>query len=246
MIKRIIPSFFTCLAILAGCAAIVSPLVNRIDIAGYLILLAAALDYLDGMFARLLNAKTEYGKQLDSLADIVSFGIAPAVILFHLLHSALIELPSGSTFTFENASFSEIVILCSSFLITVFAALRLAKFNIGTEQEDAFKGLPTPAVGIFIAVLSITFHETEKEFLRELTLNLGFLLSIIFVFSVLMVSNIRMFSLKMKSFALKDNLIKYLFLICCIVLVVMLQFAGLGLAVILYIILSLVSSIAKT
>lgn len=195
----------------------------------YFIFLAAVFDFLDGFTARLLNAKSAIGLQLDSLADVVSFGVAPGFIMFQM-----ISLSIGST---ESDAFLPFL----GFMIPLFSALRLAKFNVDENQTDSFLGVPTPAIGLLVAAFPIivlqSFAENQGLY-YDIVINTYFLAGITIVASLLMVSNIPLFALKFKSFSWKKNEVKYIFAILALLLVIFLGFAAVPLIVFLYIILS--------
>jgi len=169
MIKKIIPSFFTSLNLAAGCISIVFALKGELNIAGILIIVAAVLDLLDGMFARILNAVSEFGKQLDSLSDVVSFGVAPSMIIMQLMQYSLIAVEPAASFDIGNPSVWNMIIMYSAFLIAVFSALRLAKFNIDASQQKSFKGLPTPANALMITSLGFIL---ENYYLPDASLGI--------------------------------------------------------------------------
>ena len=220
-IKNWIPNFITSLNIAAGGLSIILTFEGLITQAAYLILLAAVFDFLDGMSARLLNAYSELGKQLDSLADLISFGLAPAVIVYHVMKSTLLI----DTLYPHNIETYKLFFLFSILLIPIFSALRLAKFNIDTRQTTSFIGLPTPANALFFASIPIISSINPFDPFLFLIYNKNILIGIILVSSFLLVSPIPMFSFKFKNFKLKDNGIRFLFLA---LVVVLLFFTGSG------------------
>lgn len=242
-IKKGLPSFITSLGLIMGCISVVIS-VSRgdLNLAGYFILAAAFFDFMDGFAARTLNAISAFGKQLDSLADVVSFGVAPAMILYRLILLSYVSSSSGSDYDVMNPTFGQSVILYSSFLVTVFSALRLAKFNLDSEQVKSFKGLATPANAIFIAALGFIAESSHAFPFASLTFNRYFLLAIVILSCYLLVSNIRMFSLKFSDYGIRENFLRYLFLLCAVVLIVVHGLPGLAPAIVLYIILSLVNN----
>ena len=223
---RHVPNAITCLNLFCGCLAIVSSFSGMLKIAAYFILAAAIFDFLDGFAARLLRAYSAMGKELDSLADVVSFGVAPACIMYALL------LPATVHYGFPGW------VAMSAFIIAVFSALRLAKFNIDPQQTDSFIGLPTPANALFIC--SLAFLATGNHSWGALTGNIFFLLAVVFVFSFLMVAELPLFSLKFKSFDWKSNKIRYIFVIISALVLAILHWAGLAAVIMIYIILSVI------
>jgi CDP-diacylglycerol--serine O-phosphatidyltransferase len=244
-----IPNLFTLLNLVFGCMAIVVILQNGITIASgssgeYLvdlpekiwlaslfIAIAAVVDFLDGFVARLLNASSEMGKQLDSLADVVSFGVAPGLILYQLLR---ISYASE-----ENGLDISIGWLLPAVLIPCAAAYRLARFNIDTSQSYGFKGVPVPAVGLVVASLPLIYWNTQNESISALVQNKWVLYGIIFLLSYLMVSTLPMMALKFKDFTLKNNLPKIVLLAIAVVAAFILQWAAMPVIFLAYIIVSL-------
>lgn len=201
-----------------------------------MIVICSILDFLDGAAAKLLKAHSETGKQLDSLADLVSFGLAPAAIIFHYMTNALYMLNQ------DNPVF---VLAYAAFFIAVFSALRLARFNIDTKQKSYFTGLPTPANALLIASIPLTLVLVKPDsgtsnILMALMDNVWFTLSLTFVLSALLVSPFKMFSLKIQNLKWKDNRIRYVFFAVCVILLITFGFAALPLFMIFYILLSLI------
>lgn len=226
--KKHIPNFITCLNLISGCIAITFAYKNDLNTASLLILLSALFDFLDGMIARLLKSYSAIGKELDSLADVISFGLVPGTIMYHLILTTLIEkqLPGSLAYV--------------AFIIPVFSALRLAKFNIDTRQQVHFIGLPTPANALFIA--AIPFILTQKTYLiTDIFSNLYTLLLICLTMSLLLVVEIQLFSLKMKGFSFKENKFQFILLIASMILIIMFRFAAAPLILILYILLSIIA-----
>jgi len=244
-----IPNLFTLLNLFFGCAAIVFTLQNGITIsytegqaqyieipekiymASLFIGLAAVVDFFDGFIARILKADSLMGKELDSLADVVSFGVAPGLIIYQFLRMSFVQAEDGIDVSF--------IWLMPAFIIPCAAAYRLAKFNLDTEQQYGFKGVPTPAVGLLIASLPLIYWYGEYEFIGKLLLNKWFLYALIFVLSYLMVSNIPLMSLKFSDYSLRNNLSKIILVVISIVLIALLKWLAVPVIFITYIILSL-------
>lgn len=216
-----IPNTLTCLNLFSGCIASVMAFEANYNLALTFIILSAVFDFFDGMSARLLKAPSPIGKELDSLADDVSFGVTPALIVFALLRESIYPVWMGGIQTY---------IPYIAFLIAVFSALRLAKFNIDERQTSMFIGLPTPANALFWAAAAAQHH----EFLTNGGLSLYGLLIGIIVLSLLMVSEFPMFSLKLKNLSWGDNKVRYLFLAVSVPLII---FVGLASVIGWYIIL---------
>lgn len=229
--KKHIPNFITVLNLLSGCIAITAAFQGNLIVASWLIGLAAIFDFLDGMAARLLNVKSAIGKELDSLADMVSFGLLPGVIVFQLLNN--------------NPALSSNYIPYIAFLIPIFSALRLAKFNTDTRQEEIFYGLPTPANAILIASFPLILDQNlgilgmDLSYIQEILSNWYFLVSLTVLLSWLLVAEIPLMSLKFKSFGWAENKTRYVLILLSITSLICFQFAGIPLIILLYIILSL-------
>lgn len=235
MFKKNIPNFVTLLNLLFGCFSILSILRGDIFEASIFILLAAVLDFLDGSLARLLNARSPLGKQLDSLADIVSFGVAPGFIIYSLLsHSS--NLPE----TYQ-------AIALIGFLIPVFSAIRLAKFNIDERQTNFFLGLPVPANAILIASFPLIFNQESPDFtwISETIFNAWFLVGFTLLSSFLLVSELKLISLKFTGNKGDTNKTKYLFVLLSLVLIIVFRFIGIPLVILLYFIFSIIDNRIK-
>lgn len=231
-----IPNLLTLTNLLLGCLAILYSFYDKLYISSFLIFAAAVIDFGDGFAARLLNAHSEIGKQLDSLADVTTFGVAPGFILYHLL---------AASFQQEvNSLEYPIIYFLPAFLIPVFSALRLAKFNIDENQNENFIGLPTPACAIFIASLPLIIFSNQFQ-LTNIILTKYFLYTTTALFSYLLVSPIKMFSLKFKNYDFSENKIRYLFLLASLILIVILKWIGIPLVIILYILFSLFTPNSK-
>lgn len=242
-IKFAIPSFVTSLAILSGCLSITYSALDNITLAAYFIMVAAVFDFFDGFLARSLKVISAFGKQLDSLADVINFGMAPAMIVYRMIYRSLVELEPSSQFNITDPGFAYYVLLNVSFLIVIFAAIRLAKFNIDEKQKKSFRGLPSPANALFIASFGIAAENYLTLPLYQLTYNIWFLIAMVFVLSILMVSNIPMFSLKFENYKITNNLLRYAFLLLSLVLLVIFRIPGIALIVVLYVLLSLTARI---
>jgi CDP-diacylglycerol---serine O-phosphatidyltransferase len=242
-IKYIIPNGITLLNLLAGSFACVYSFEDTTGlIPVYLILAAAFFDLLDGLMAKIFKATSEFGKQLDSLADVISFGLAPSFIMYQILIMVFVER-GNSNFLIEESNLGERLMLFSSFTIAVFAALRLARFNISSTNDEDFKGLPVPACALFIVSIRLILHITDNELIQSIILNLYVDLSIIAILSFLMVSNIRMISLKFKNFNFGENVWRYLLIAGILILYVVFSLSSLFFIMIYYIVLSLIKAI---
>lgn len=227
-----IPNLMTCGNLLCGCLGIVFSFRGDLLLSGYLILFAGILDFLDGFAARLLNQSSPIGKELDSLADMVTFGVLPSMILFQLLER-----------TTTTLDISAMMLSFSAFILAVFSALRLAKFNIDTRQSDSFIGVPTPANAILVASLPFilrSYPEYESRIVNQSVL-IGYTL----LMSYLLVCELPLLAFKFKTFGWKDNQLKYIFILLAVILLFLLKFAAIPLIVALYIVLSVCQRIFK-
>jgi CDP-diacylglycerol--serine O-phosphatidyltransferase len=226
--KKYIPNLLTCCNAFLGALSVVFALKGFLETAVLLILGAAFFDFLDGFAARLLNAKSAIGKDLDSLADVISFGLAPAAILYMWMDFCFTNLPP------DFQSFPFTLLPYFAFIIVPFSAYRLAKFNNDKRQEHEFHGLATPANAFFIAFLP--FAADNLHILNNFWVLLGLML----VFSILLVSELPMFSLKFVNYSFKKNWIRYLFLFLSAFLLIAFQLAAFPLIILLYIFISLI------
>lgn len=225
--KKHIPNFLTCCNLAAGCVAAVMALQGEYGVAMLCVILSAVFDFFDGMAARALHAHSPIGKDLDSLADNVSFGFVPAAAVF----TCLKEFDYTGCTPWVAAYLPYI-----AFLISVFSALRLAKFNVDTRQTSSFIGLPVPANALFWMALVLHYRESLMDI--PAMGGLWALIAMVVLFSYLLVAELPMFSLKFKSLRWADNKISYLFLIVCIPLLVWLGTASFAWIIIWYILLS--------
>lgn len=224
-IKKHIPNTLTSLNLLCGMVGIVFVLDGDISWGAYLIFLAALFDFLDGFVARILQVHSEIGKQLDSLADLVTFGVLPSFILFQMVS--------------ENTD-SEILPYIT-LVVGIFSALRLAKFNVDTRQSDKFIGVPTPANALLISTLP--FFIDRFETVGKLLSKPEVLIALSIVMSLLLVAELPLIALKFKSYGIKDNLYRYLTLAIGLVCVLAFGLAGIPLLIISYIGLSVVEGL---
>ena len=216
---------------LSGCIAIVMAFHGAFIWVVFWVILAAIFDFFDGMSARLLNAYSDIGKELDSLADVVSFGVAPAIAVFILLRDY--------TLYSESLIFIQQYIPYLAFIIPVYSALRLAKFNIDERQTSSFIGLPTPANALFW----ISYVYGIQKFSEENSIALYLTIGLIVALSLLMVSEIPMFSFKLDNVRLKGNEKPIILILCAIAFVSLWGIAGLAWTVIAYIAISISSEL---
>ncbi|WP_210486844.1 CDP-diacylglycerol--serine O-phosphatidyltransferase [Rufibacter aurantiacus] len=225
--KKHIPNFITCLNLFCGCLALVSVFQQELTTAAAWVVAAAALDFMDGMVARVLHTYSEIGKQLDSLADMVSFGVVPGAAMVQMI---AIAIEKGG---YDLPSFLPL----AGFLITVFSCIRLAKFNIDTRQISSFIGVPTPACTLFIMSLPLILANDDFG-LSFLIMNPFVLLGITVLFSYLLIAELPLFALKFKNMAWKGNQIRFIFMGLSILFLAILNFTAVPLNLAMYIILS--------
>ena len=226
-----IPNALTLLNVFCGSCALVSILNGRYTEGVTFLVVCLIADFLDGFAARLLNVKSEMGKELDSLADMVSFGVVPAAILYKLLTTATI-------FSFMQASYYPLL----AFVITAFSCYRLAKFNLDTRQTTDFIGLNTPTNTLFfVGLLFIKINHIEG--LDDLTSNATFLYALIPISSFLLISEIPMFSLKIKGLKWSGNEARFIFGIVAVLLLLLMQEAAIALLVVLYVLINIGSNL---
>jgi CDP-diacylglycerol---serine O-phosphatidyltransferase len=231
--KNIIPNLLTTLNLTAGITALSFLFYGNFGAALLLILFAALFDFLDGMFARILNAQSEFGKQLDSLADAVSFGLVPGFMMFLYLE---IYLKINTSWP-EQISYI-------GFILTVFAIYRLARFNSSENKSNNFTGLAVPAMALFISSFIwylLNFNNAFTVWISQVPL----LIAITVLFSVLMISRIPMFSLKFINLSFKGNELRYMFLIISTILLVIFRIFALPLVVSFYVVLSITMNLLR-
>jgi len=244
-----IPNLFTLLNLFFGCIAIVFTLQNgilisvsaegtelldipeKIWMASLFIGIAAVVDFLDGFVARLFNATSEMGKQLDSLADVVSFGVAPSMIIYQFLRLSFAQEEGGLDVSFFW--------LLPAFVLPCAAAWRLARFNLDNSQSYSFKGMPVPAVGLFVASLPLIYWNVNEAWVFSLLLNKWFLYAMVFVLSYLMVSTLPLMAMKFKDYSIKHNIPRYLLIIIAVLSIVLLKWLAVPVIVVAYVLLSL-------
>lgn len=229
LITKHIPNTLTSLNLFSGCLAIIAAYENNFELAALFIVAGAVFDFFDGMSARLLKAYSPLGKELDSLADMVTFGVAPAMMIFSLLKGIMcISLPEWLS----------LILPYTAFLIAVFSALRLAKFNIDERQTSSFIGLPTPANALFWIGICLGISSGIAGFIA----NVWIIEALILIFSYLLIAEIPMFSFKFKDISWKNNRIRYIFLILAVPMLIVLGITGISAVIGLYIVMSLIAN----
>ncbi len=241
-IKSHIPNFITLLNLLSGIIAVMLAVEGKLMLAGIFVLIGIFFDFFDGLIARLLNVQSELGKQLDSLADMVTSGVVPGIILYQLLKNTSgvwneKGLLATSFFT-EGISYVPLI----GFLFSLAAAYRLANFNIDERQTSSFIGLPTPAATLFVISLPFIMHYSSCESAIDFIHNKWFLIGVTLLLSYLMNANLPLFALKLKDLSWKNNAIIYIFLLLSLVLLITLKFVAIPLIIVSYILFSLIKT----
>lgn len=233
---KFIPNLITLLNLISGCLAIVSALEG--DIHSTIIYLSASLvfDFADGLVARLLNAYSDMGKELDSLADLVSFGVAPAFLVRWYLIQIVGQDVSGILFH---------VIVNIPFVMVAATAYRLARFNLDIEQSTVFKGLPAPANALSVIAFLQLINKLDILQKWSSILALGLVLVMVFFQSYILVSKFPMFALKFSNYSIKDNIVRYTFILMSLVAFVLMGFSGFFPVVMVYICVSIIQSFQK-
>lgn len=222
--------------LLMGCIGLYFAMKGDLIFAAYCSALGIFFDFFDGLAARWLKVSSELGKQLDSLADLVTSGVVPALVIFQLINQSEIEFINLSITTQTEAKWFAFM----AFAITLGSAYRLANFNIDDNQSDKFIGLPTPANAILLLSLPFILKYENIDWLNELILNDIFLILISLISVVLLNMKVELFSLKLKSFNFKENKVVFLFFLFSVIALVLLKYIAIPLIIITYIIVSMV------
>ena len=252
-IKKHIPNAITCCNLICGCLAIIQCFQGNLISASYLVGLALIFDFFDGFAARMLKVSSPIGKDLDSLADMVTFGVVPGVMLYKIiLLTNLTHLALGANANDLMGMGSESITYFPAYfalIIPLFSAIRLAKFNNDARQSESFIGLPTPANAMIICSLPLIFNMDSFFLSREYNsialfiLNPWLLLLLSFVLSLLLISELPLFALKFKNFSWANNKLRFTFLALAILLLIVLKYAAIPVIILLYILLSIVNNI---
>ena len=239
-----IPNLITLGNLSFGIIAILFAFGGNLDLASGCIILGAFLDFFDGFFARLLKVNGNLGKQLDSLADLISFGLAPSVIVFQLLFFGETEKyfsPSSQNLDDYTSHFIPYI----AFLIPLFSAYRLAKFNIDDRQTDSFIGLPTPANALFFISIPFILEYQQDGFISNFICKKETIVISVLVLCLLMVSELKLIALKFKSIKWSENKCRYILIVLSVILLLLLRFEAVPIILILYIVLSIINKYSK-
>lgn len=229
-IKKHIPNTITCCNLISGCIATCMAFYSEWDKALLFIVIGAVFDFFDGMSARLLGVSSPIGKELDSLADDITFGFAPSAILFDYLYCQVEGM--GGLYS---------LLPYVAFVMAAFSALRLAKFNLDERQTTSFIGVPTPANALFWGSLIVG----SGKVIEALSYSIYVVVAAIFFTSYLLIAEIPLFALKFKHWGWRGNEVKYIFILSCIPLLLLLQVSGIAVIIAWYVVLSLFTNINK-
>jgi len=241
--KKHIPNIITSLNLLCGCIAILFAVSGDLVAASYFVLTGMFFDFFDGLAARLLHVQSKIGLQLDSLADMVTFGVVPGIIMFQLLNKATtpqlletrFEVSETMVWYGESMSFIPFIGL----IIVIASAYRLAKFNVDSRQTDSFIGLPTPANTLLILSLPLIYEFQYTELVESILFNKWFLIGLAIFSSILLNAELPLFALKFKTWDFKSNKLRYVFLALSLVAIIALKFIAIPVIIAMYILLSL-------
>lgn len=248
--KRHIPNLITLLNVFSGCVAAVFAVLNQLELTAVFVCLGIIFDFFDGFAARILDVRSELGLQLDSLADMITSGLVPGIVMFQLLAMSItggwnVDLSSQATDATFWVGLKVAPLPFAGFLITMASAYRLAKFNIDENQTSSFIGLPTPANALLIISLPLILIYQNNDFLNSIILNQWFLIGMTILSAFLLNSKLELFALKFKNWSFKDNALRYIFIIVSLVLLVTLKFLAVPIIIAFYILSSLISKISE-
>lgn len=237
--KKQIPNFITFLNLIAGLLALIHAFNGNYNEAFSLVCLGIFFDFWDGFFARIFNAQSPLGVQLDSLADMVTSGVVPGVVMYKMLSDIQ---ANQDIYTLTPDTYYMAVVPYIGFIITVASCYRLAKFNIDTRQTDSFIGLPTPANALLIMSIPMILFANQYEWLSNILSNPYFLVGLSFLSAYLLNAEIPLFSLKVKYFSWEKNKLQVLFLAVSAVLVVLFQYLAIPIIILFYVLLSVINN----
>jgi CDP-diacylglycerol--serine O-phosphatidyltransferase len=241
-LKKHIPNFVTLLNVLCGSIAVLFAVNGHMTATAFFVFLGIFFDFFDGLLARKLKVQSELGLQLDSLADMITSGLVPGIVMFHLLSLTVDDFSLFEPTDYLTNFFSDIEWLpFVGLLITLASAYRLATFNISTNQSDSFIGLPTPANTLLIISFPLIMEHQNNDMMNTIILNPWFLIGVTLLSSFLLNSKMKLIALKFKNWSFKDNAARYLLIILALILLIIFKFAGIPLIIILYILMSLAS-----
>lgn len=243
---RHIPNFITLLNVFCGCVATVFAVQNQLELAALFVALGIFFDFFDGLAARVLDVKSELGLQLDSLADMITSGLVPGIVMFQLLGMAQTGgWISGAAGIIETTGWHALSTAnlwpFVGFIITMASAYRLAKFNLDENQVSSFIGLPTPANALLILSLPLILFYPPSNILSDIILNQWFLIGLTLLSAFLLNCRLPLFALKFKNWGFRENALRYVFLIISLVLLITMQFVAVPIIILFYVLSSLVN-----
>ena len=244
-IKKHIPNFITLLNLLSGAVACIFAVQGNLILAAFFVGLGILFDFFDGLAARSMNVKSEIGLQLDSLADLITSGLVPGIVMFQLLRKAIPDLTDKTLENWDAATATSWFewdfpwLALVGLFITAASGYRLAKFNIDERQTDSFIGLPTPANALLILSLPLILVYQPNPVAVGIILNEWFLFGLTAVSCILLNAELPLFALKFADWSFANNKLRYLFILLCVVLIIILKFIAIPLIIICYVLLSL-------
>ncbi|WP_136480591.1 CDP-alcohol phosphatidyltransferase family protein [Cognatitamlana onchidii] len=248
--KQHIPNILTLLNLFCGSIAVLFAVNANFIVSAFFVFLGIFFDFFDGFAARKLQVQSELGLQLDSLADMVTSGLVPGIVMYKLLEFTMEVSPVGTDFSgwemainWNGLTYSGLPLF--GLLITIASAYRLAKFNIDDEQQTYFKGLPTPANALLVLSLPLIVEFQNNDAINTVIFNRWFLLSFTVLSAYLLNSNIKLFALKFKDFSFINNKSRYIFILLCMVLLVVLKFVAIPCIILLYIFISVLENLTS-
>lgn len=245
-IKRHFPNFITLLNLLSGSIAVLFAVQSNFVAAALFMFLGIFFDFFDGFVARKLNVQSPLGIQLDSLADMVTSGLVPGIVMFKLLTLATSDIFSvvlGDEWNsaMHSSPLKVAPLALIGLFITLASAYRLAKFNLDEEQQSVFTGLPTPANALLIVSLPLIMEFQNNNAINTIILNPWFLIALTFLSCYLLNAPVKLFALKFKDWSFKSNAVRYIFIILCVVFIIIFQFLAIPMIILFYVLLSLFS-----
>lgn len=250
MLKKQIPNLFTMLNLFSGIIAVIMALSDKLVMAAFFVMLGIFFDFFDGFFARIFKVEGELGKQLDSLADMVTSGVAPGIIMFQLMFFSTqgqwfmqLSCEVGDWHNFKDTNLFFLPL--SGLLITLASAYRLANFNIDERQTSSFIGVPTPAMALFVLSFPLILNYGASPFIIDLIHNPYFLLVVTLIGSYLLNAELPLFSLKFKNYSFNENKLKYTFILISVILIAIFKVVAIPVIIIVYILLSVIENLIK-
>ncbi len=242
-LKKQIPNSITLFNLFCGCLAVIFAVQGNLEFTALFALLGIFFDFFDGLAARLLNAQSELGLQLDSLADMITSGLVPGLVMYQLLSQVFGKPFYVQPLTWQSdqilASFDWSYMSLVGLLVTLASAYRLAKFNIDTRQTTSFIGLPTPANTLLIISLPLILKFQQEAWIIAIIVNKWFLIALTLISCYLLNAEIPLFALKFKTWGFAENKIRYVFIVSALGLITLLKFIAIPLVILLYILISM-------